>query len=98
MRLEKCNYESDLPISIQICNMENYPPHYHQDIEIIYVLEGELQFRNGPFDYLLVEGDVFTNNRCEVHSMHATDKPNKIAMIKISSSICFLLKLLTARK
>ena len=86
MRLEKCNYESDLPISIQICNMENYPPHYHQDIEIIYVLEGELQFRNGPFDYLLVEGDVFTNNRCEVHSMHATDKPNKIAMIKISSS------------
>ena len=86
MRLEKAKYEKDLPINIEICSMESYPPHYHQDIEIIYVLEGELQFRNGPFDYLLVEGDVFTNNRCEIHSMHATETPNKIAMIKISSS------------
>ena len=86
MRLEKSTYEKDLPINIEICSMESYPPHYHQDVEIIFVLEGELRFRNGPFDYLLVEGDVFTNNRCEVHSMYATDKPNKIAMIKISSS------------
>lgn len=86
MKLERNAYEDDFPLNINIMSVDSYPAHYHKDTEIIYVLKGELQFRNGPFDYLLQAGDVFTNNTCEVHSMQATEKENVIASIKISSN------------
>lgn len=85
MKLEKNAYEDDLPIDISILNIEKYPPHYHKDVEILFVLEGEIDFNNGPFNYLLKAGDIFTNNKCEVHSLHSTGADNKVATIKISS-------------
>ncbi|MEG1957934.1 MAG: AraC family transcriptional regulator [Lachnospiraceae bacterium] len=86
MKLEKNAYEDDFPINISVMEISQYPSHYQKDLEIIYVLKGEIKFRNGPFDYLLHEGDVFTNNMYEVHSIYKTSQENLIASIKISSA------------
>lgn len=85
MRSEKYVYNDDLPINISVKNIRYYPPHYHEDIEILLVLHGDLNFRNGPFNYKLTAGDIFTNNRYEVHSMKSTDQDNAIVSIKISN-------------
>lgn len=85
MKLTKEHFEEDFPININISNIVKIPPHYHNDIELVLVLSGELILRNGPFEYLMRPGDIFTCNRCEVHSMRSNSAGNVVAIIKISS-------------
>ena len=69
MFLEKTAYDDDFPIQIRIVNIKEYPIHYHQDIEIVFVLKGEILLKNGSCTYRLHSGDVFTNSGREVHAM-----------------------------
>ena len=39
MLFEKTAYENDFPINLRIMKVKEYPIHYHQDIEFIYVLK-----------------------------------------------------------
>ncbi len=85
MLFEKLTYQEDFPINITIASVEEYPLHYHQDIEFVYVLKGEIRLKNGSCQYLLKEGDIFTNAGHEVHSLLATEKENIVALIQIST-------------
>ena len=85
MLFEKTAYENDFPINLRIMKVKEYPIHYHQDIEFIYVLKGEIQLKDVCSNYLLREGDLFTINGHEVHGLTATDKENIIAVIQVSN-------------
>ena len=82
---EKTAYLDDFPINITIAKVTEYPFHYHQDVEIIYVLQGEIRLKNVCHNYVLKEGDIFTNSGHEVHGLTATDKTNVVAIIQISN-------------
>ena len=47
MLFEKITYQDDFPINITIASIEEYPLHYHQAIEFVYVLKGEVTLKNG---------------------------------------------------
>lgn len=85
MLFEKITYQDDFPINIIIANIDEYPLHYHQDIEFVYVLKGEVSLKNGYCYYTLKEGDIFTNAGHEVHSLMSTGKNNIVALIQIST-------------
>lgn len=85
MLFEKTIYPDDFPLNIQIIQVDEIPFHYHQDVELVYVLKGEIRLKNGYYNYLLKEGDIFTNSGHEVHGLHATDSDNVIAVIQISN-------------
>jgi len=85
MLLETTAYEDDFPISIDILSIDEYPIHYHRDIEIIYVLKGNLQLRNGYCCYSLREGDVFTNTGHEVHALYSDGQDNVTAVLHVSN-------------
>lgn len=85
MLFEKTSYLDDFPINIRIAKVKEYLFHYHQDVELIYVLKGEIHLKNMCHDYLLKEGDIFTNSGHEVHGMTATDKENIVAIIQVSN-------------
>lgn len=85
MLFEKTTYQDDFPINIVIANIDEYPLHYHQDIEFVYVLKGEIRLKNGYCYYTLREGDIFTNAGHEVHSLMSTGKENVVALIQIST-------------
>lgn len=85
MLFEKTKYPDDFPINIRIVKVTEYPVHYHQDVEIIYVLKGEIRLKNMCHDYYLEEGDIFTNSGHEVHGLTATDQENVVAIIQISN-------------
>ena len=85
MLFEKTTYEDDFPIHIRIAHITDYPFHYHQDHELVYVLQGEIYLKNGSGSYLLKEGDVFTNSGHEVHGLHASDRNNVVAIIQIDN-------------
>ncbi len=85
MLFEKITYPDDFPINITIAAVEEYPLHYHRDIEFVYVLKGEVALKNGYCHYTLKEGDIFTNAGHEVHSLTSTGKENIVALIQIST-------------
>ena len=85
MLFEKTTYEDEFPIHIRIAHITDYPFHYHQDHELVYVLQGEIYLKNGSGNYLLKEGDVFTNSGREVHGLHASDRNNVAAIIQIDN-------------
>lgn len=85
MLLERITYADDFPINIQIAQLTEDPLHYHLDIEIIYVLRGEILLKNGYCHYHLQKGDIFTNSGHEVHGMTALTEDNVVAIIQINS-------------
>lgn len=85
MLFEKTTYLDDFPINIIIAKVTEYPFHYHQDVEFIYVLKGEIRLKNVCHHYLLKEGDIFTNSGHEVHGLTATDKENVVAIVQVSN-------------
>lgn len=85
MLFEKITYQDDFPINITIASIDEYPLHYHQDIEFVYVLKGEITLKNGYCFYTLREGDIFTNAGHEVHSIFSNGKENVVALIQIST-------------
>lgn len=85
MLLEKNAYPNDFPMNIRVGKIIEDPIHYHQDIEFVLVLSGEIKLKNGAFHYLLHEGDVFTNNGHEIHSIEKSSGDNVVALISVSN-------------
>lgn len=85
MLFEKTTYADDFPLNIQIIQVDEIPFHYHQDVELVYVLKGEIRLKNGYYNYLLQEGDIFTNSGHEVHGLRAAASGNVVAVIQISN-------------
>ena len=83
MLLERLYYPNDYPIHINIANLVEDPLHYHPDIELVYVLKGEIELKNGYYTYRLRAGDVFTNSGNEVHGMKALTQDNVIAQLHV---------------
>ena len=83
MLLERLYYPNDYPIRIAVHTLAEDPIHYHPDIEIVYVLAGEIRLKNGYYNYHLRAGDVFVNSGNEVHALTAVTADNVIAQIHI---------------
>lgn len=85
MLFETITYPYDFPINIIMAEVTEYPIHYHRDIEFIYVLSGEVRLKNVCHNYILKEGDLFTNSGNEIHGLNAGSNKNVIAIIHISN-------------
>ena len=83
MLLERLYYPNDHPIHIMVSQLVEDPLHYHTDIELVYVLKGEIELKNGYYTYRLHPGDIFTNSGNEVHGMKAVTQDNVIAQIHV---------------
>ena len=61
-----------------VANIEEYPIHFHDDMEVVYVLEGTVILRNGYYTYTLKQGDIFILNDREMHSFTNTGEKNMV--------------------
>lgn len=83
MRREYITYPSDIPVSISLATVINYPLHWHNSIEILYVLKGNLNIVIGSDKYELVEKDLEIVNIDETHSITSSDKDNRVLIFHI---------------
>lgn len=83
MLKEKIFYRDELPINVTTANIEDYPIHFHDDIEVAYVLAGTVILRNGYYTYTLRQGDIFIINDREMHSFERTDEDNMVMMLQM---------------
>lgn len=83
MLKEKIMYKDELPINVITANIEDYPIHFHDDMEMVYVLEGSVKLRNGYYNYVLRQGDIYILNDREMHSFESTGEDNMVMMLQM---------------
>ena len=82
---EKTGYLDDMPVNIRIVHIENYPLHYHNDHEFIFVLRGFVTLKCGSSIYKMQQGDIFVINDSEVHGMYDCSDDNVVLLVQINA-------------
>lgn len=62
-----------LPFDVSLHRVNYVPSHWHNSVEIIFVLKGNLEVTVGSQQHRLAEGDVFLINPCHVHEVMGLD-------------------------
>ncbi|AYD41159.1 helix-turn-helix domain-containing protein [Clostridium fermenticellae] len=83
MRREYISYPQDIPVLISCVNVTEYPIHWHNSIEILYVLKGNFYITIDSDKYELVERDIEIVNIDEAHSVFAREKDNLLLIFHI---------------
>ena len=82
MRKEFITYPLDLPLNISYASVKNYPLHWHNTIEIIYVLKGRINISIDTDSFELYENEVEIINSDETHTIYSNED-NRILMFHI---------------
>lgn len=83
MLKEKILYPEGLPLNCSVVNIVDYPIHFHDDMEVIFVLEGSIVLKNGYYTYTMKKGDIFILNDREIHSYYETEEPNVVLLLQL---------------
>lgn len=80
---EQIDYQVDLPVNIFTQTVERYPYHWHEDTEILLILEGELELRINRESYKLESGDIFLVNGNELHFINSLTSYGKTQVLAL---------------
>lgn len=86
MLKEKIIYKDELPINVVTANIVEYPIHFHDDMEVVYVLSGSIVLKNGYYTYTLKQGDIFILNDRDMHSFESNGEDNMVMMLQLDLS------------
>ncbi|SDP36957.1 helix-turn-helix domain-containing protein [Clostridium gasigenes] len=82
MRKEYINYPLDLPIKISYANIKEYPIHWHNSIEILYVLKGSININIDTDSFEIKEKELEIVNVDEAHRIYSNED-NKVLIFHI---------------
>ena len=83
MRREYVEYLKDLPINISLANIMEYPLHWQDSIEILFVLRGSVEIGIENEVYILKEREIDIINSNEVYRIKSDDPDNLVLIINI---------------
>ena len=81
MLKERITFKSELPVNVLVADIEEYPIHFHDELEMVFVLKGHVKLRNGYYNYDLKQGDIFTLNDREIHSFSRIGNQENMVML-----------------
>lgn len=65
-------YERREKLQVSVLSKPEESEHFHQDVELLYILEGNMKLQVGEQETLLESGDIFVVNANRRHSYHAS--------------------------
>ena len=77
IRREYIVYQADSPIKITYANIKEYPIHWHNSIEILYVLRGSINVNVDTDSFELLEKEMEIINVDKSHRIYS-DKDNRV--------------------
>ncbi|MDD7792940.1 helix-turn-helix domain-containing protein [Clostridium sp. 'White wine YQ'] len=86
MRREHIIYPLDMPVTISYCSIEDYPIHWHNAIEIIFVLKGTINVTIDSDTYEIEEKEMEVINNNEAHRIFSKDPDNRVLIFHMDSS------------
>ncbi len=86
MLKESIFYKEDLPVNCTVMNIDEYPIHFHNDLEVVFVLKGNVRLKNGYYNYDMKAGDIYILNDREIHSYYGMGEPNAVLILQLNLS------------
>lgn len=86
MRPETIKFTADMPFRASVLEVSKYPSHWHNALEILYVLRGRDFLTVNGDACLLKEGDIAAVNSGEIHSIHKGK--SEILVLQMDSDYC----------
>ena len=83
MRKEYIEYMKDLPIKMHLANIMEYPLHWKDSIEILYVIKGTINVQIETEIYTLKEREIEIINANEIYSLKSEDEDNLVLILNI---------------
>lgn len=83
MRKEHIEYLKDLPINFYLANVKEYPFHWQDSIEILFVLRGTITLGVETETYTLLEKEIEIINPNEVYRIESNDPDNLVLILDI---------------
>ncbi len=77
----------DFPFNLFITDIPEFPPHWHEEIEIVYVLEEELVIGLNNEIYTLQPRNILIINSSEVHFFVTPPKKSKRIILQFEQSL-----------
>jgi AraC-like DNA-binding protein len=82
MRKEYITYPLDSPVKISYANIKEYPIHWHNSIEILYVLKGSINVNIDTDSFEVLEKELEIINVDESHRIYSNED-NKVLIFHI---------------
>ncbi|MEQ8197502.1 MAG: AraC family ligand binding domain-containing protein, partial [Clostridiaceae bacterium] len=86
MRREHITYPLDMPVTISYSSISDYPVHWHNSTEIIFVLKGTVNVTIDSDTYEIEEKEMEIINSDESHRIFSSSGENKVLIFHIDSS------------
>lgn len=86
MRREYVDFASSLPINLIYMDINEYPIHWHDCMEIIYCLKGRIKINIETETHVIGAEELEIINFDEAHSLKGLDKENKILLFQIDTT------------
>lgn len=83
MRRERVEYMKDLPLNIELLKVSEYPLHWQDSLEILFMLKGSIMLNVEAERYPLKQTEIEIINPDEVYSMEAIDEDNLLLIFQI---------------
>lgn len=88
MRNRTLKYDNNFHVNTFITNGKYNFAHWHDALEIVYVLNGEIDIRLGIGTHHLKEDDFAIVNPNELHKVNSVSDDVKVLFIQIDSRLC----------
>lgn len=85
--METINHDSPLPFKIFFHSVRACSPHWHKELELLFVLGGSLLVHVEGHQSLLGTGDILLINSSEIHLTHETEESNIILAFQLDPDI-----------
>lgn len=83
MNYKLIKHTGDLPFNISIIPIKNEEYHYHKEIELIFVLKGNLSYFVNKEKYTLSEHDLFWVNTLDMHSIYSESEETLLLILHL---------------
>lgn len=83
MAKEYIDYSLGVPVYIDFVTVSEYPMHWQNAIEMIYVLKGKIEVTINNGTYELEENEIEIINVDELHKLYSDDKNNRVLIFHI---------------
>ncbi len=83
-RYEIVKKQEGSPIKAFIHSINRFEMHWHNEIEILLVLQGSVNIRVGNNRFILKENELILINRNEIHNTSKTEEDNIILVLQIN--------------
>ena len=83
--LKEINYDDGLPVKLELLEIEDYPWHFHNDMQLVYVMEGEIALKLTYENFTLKKDSLHLIHPEDVHGFKGSADKNLLLVLSFDT-------------